>query len=234
MLRSSICLLAALAWIGAAHAGRPLQTEDAGVLEAGTWEVETFASRLSAGGDHATGASVQLARGVGLNTQLALAYERAKAGSDRAQGLSFNGKTGLWTGAGKDNPPALTLAWALASAKLDGERWRHAATELNLVYTRAVFERYAMHANLGHARDEQARQRATTWGLALEHQGHAVSGLTLAPMAELFGDDRAAPWWNLGLRLTLKPEVAFVDASYGRQIAPDRPALFTLGAKFAF
>ena len=38
-------------------------------------------------------------------------------------------------------------------------------------------------------------------GVAREHE-LAYSGLTWAPMAEIFGDDRESPWWNLALRAT--------------------------------
>jgi len=53
-------------------------------------------------------------------------------------------------------------------------------------------------------------------------------------MAEVFGDDREGPWWNLGLRWTVADEKFYIDASYGRQMASGRARLVTLGFKFAF
>ncbi|HET9821670.1 MAG TPA: hypothetical protein VFQ16_07575 [Burkholderiaceae bacterium] len=216
----------------AALAGRPLQTEDAGVLDRGACEVEGFHAHASAGGASALENSLQLGCGIGLDSQVALAASTARAGGDRERGLALGGKTGLWKAAG-DDAPALTLAWGLAWARADGAPRRHAATELRLVYSAPAFAGTVWHANLGHARDEIARQRSTTWALALEHEGFDL-GVNLAPMAEIVGDDRQAPLWNLGLRATLQPERVFVDASYGRQIASGRPRLWTLGFKIAF
>jgi hypothetical protein len=217
-----------------AHAGRPLQSEDAGVLEPGAWELEAASSRLSADGAGVTDNTLQLARGIGMRSQIALAWGRAHSGGASEQSLTLGGKTRLWQRDGGAQQPTLALAWALGSAREPGHAWRHAATELNLVWTHPVGDETLLHANLGHARDEIGRARSTTWSAAWEHTGHAVGGLTLAPMAELFGDDHGKPWWNVGLRLTLVPDVAYVDASHGRQTGAERARLTTLGAKFAF
>lgn len=225
-------LLLASVLPAAALAGRPLITEDAGVLERGACEVEGFHAQASAGGSSALANSLQLGCGLGLNSQIALAAATTRAGSDRERGLALGGKTGLWQAEG-DDAPALTLAWGLAWSRPDGQSRRHAGTALNLVYSAPAFAGTTWHANLGHARDEIARQRSTTWAFALEHEGFDV-GVKLAPMAELAGDDREAPLWNLGLRATLWPERVFVDGSYGRQIASGRPRTWTLGFKIAF
>jgi hypothetical protein len=229
---AAVTVAAALSLMAApAHAGRPLQSEDAGVLDAGAWELEAASSRLrSASTEH----SVQLARGIGWHSQLALAWGRTQQAGDSTPSITLNGKTQLWQRAGDGAQPALTLAWALGSAREPSRGWRHAATELNLALTHPVGDRTLLHANLGHARDETGGRRATTWSAAWEHTGYAVGGLMLAPMAELFGDDNGAPWWNVGLRLTLTPDVAFIDASHGRQSGDERARLTTVGLKFAF
>jgi hypothetical protein len=216
----------------AAHAGRPLQTEDAGVLDRAACEVEGFTARASAFGTALRENSLQLGCGVGASTQVAAAVARAKAEGASARGFELNGKTRLWQGAAaKDSePPALTLAYAIGWARASGDKTRHAATALNLAYSRPLGDEWTTHANLGHARDEIAKSRATTWGLALEHAGFGA----VAPMAELFGDDRDAPWWNLGLRVTALPEKVFIDASYGRQIVSGKPTLWSVGFKVAF
>mgnify|MGYP006335608167 CR=1 FL=1 len=216
----------------AAHAGRPLQTEDAGVLDRADCEVEGFTARTSAFGVSVRENALQLGCGVGASTQMAVAVARAKEEGVSARALELNGKTGLWQGAAaKDGePPALALAYAFGWARVSGDKTRHAATELNLAYSRPLGADLTMHANLGHARDEIAKTRATTWGLAFEHAGVGA----VAPMAELFGDDRDAPWWNLGLRVTALPEKLFIDASYGRQMTSGRPTLWSAGFKAAF
>jgi hypothetical protein len=53
-------------------------------------------------------------------------------------------------------------------------------------------------------------------------------------MAEIFGDDRGAPWWNLGLRYTLAKDKAYLDLSYGQQMSRGTPSLLTAGFKLVF
>lgn len=206
--------LACAAFSLSAQAGRPLQTEDAGVLERGACELEGATQRVSVDGARATEHALQFGCGIGFKSQVALNASTAKDGSERSRGLALVGKTALWSGAG-DNPAGLTLAWGLQWAKADGDSRRHAATDLNLVYSRPLPAELTLHANLGHSRDELGKQRSTTWGLALEHAGFGP----VAPMAEFFGDDREPAWWNLGLRWTVVPEKVFLDVSYGRQMS---------------
>jgi hypothetical protein len=221
-------LLFACAFVSQAHAGRPLATEDAGILEAGACELEGATARLSAFGAKARETSLQIGCGVGASTQLALAAASARAQGVSARGLALSGKTGLWQGDG-ESAAELALAYGADWGKESGDHWRHSGTALNLAYSHPLDDA-TLHANLGYAHDPQGGEHAVTWGLAFEHNGFGA----WAPMAELFGDDRDAPWWNLGLRFTALPDRLSIDASYGRQIASGRPALWTLGFNFAF
>lgn len=214
-----------------AHAGRPLQTDDAGVLDRRACELEGYTARLTAAGATARDLVLQAGCGVGAGTQLAVALSRASAEGERVRGIALNGKTRLWQGeAQAGEAPALTLGYAAVWDRSSGQGWRHAGVDAKLLYTRALAAHLMVHANLGHARDAAGGRSATTWGLAFEHAGFGG----LAPMAELFGDDREAPWWNLGLRWTVAPEALFIDVSHGRQVAPGTPRLTTLGMKFSF
>lgn len=78
-----------------AQAGRPLQTEDAGVLERGACELEGATQRVSVDGARATEHALQFGCGIGLESQVALNASTAKDGSDRSRGLALVGKTGL-------------------------------------------------------------------------------------------------------------------------------------------
>lgn len=212
----------------AAFAGRPLQTEDAGILEPRTCEVEGATQRLSSPPlPRTTENSLQLACGVGFSTQVALAASRTTVAGTADQGLRFGGKTELWT-AGKD-AAALTLAWGVSAAKASGGSWKDDVADLAAVFSAPALG-LSWHLNLGHERALQGRSSTTVWGVAAEHPGFGP----VAPMAELFGDDRGATWWNLGLRWTLREEKAFVDVSYGRQMNAAQPSLLTAGFKFVF
>lgn len=211
------------------QAGRPLQTEDAGILESKTCEIEGAAGRVRAAGiPSVRDTALQFACGVGANSQVALAVSTTSDGPDREHGLRLGGKSQLWSAAG-DDAPALTLAWGLSSAKATTGGWKTAAVEARAVMSIPAGP-LTWHLNLGHERDTRARSSSTVWGLAAEHEGFGA----LAPMAEFFGDDRGGAWWNLGLRYTIAKDKAFVDVSYGRQMSSGTPSLVTAGFKLVF
>lgn len=231
-LRSLITFGALACAVPAALAGRPLLTEDAGILDRGACEIESALSRLRAQpGSH--DAALKFGCGVGLDTQLALAAARARSEGQVQRGLELSGKTQLWQGEPDNagNAPGLTLAYALENARdPQRQRWRHASSLLNLVYSRPLPQTLQLHLNLAHFRDEQAQLRSTRWALALEHAGWGA----WAPMGEIYGDDRSAPWWNLGLRLELLPERLYLDAACGQQINAARARLWSAGFRLAF
>ena len=90
-----------------------------------------------------------------------------------------------------------------------------------------------LHLNVGHARDRIERTSSTPWGVGWEHGGLQAGGLTLAPMAEVYGDDHAA---LLVLASMLNEEVSVVrqklGASYGvyARVDSERPRLEIGGA----
>ncbi|MFM7290274.1 MAG: hypothetical protein ACKO6B_03465, partial [Planctomycetia bacterium] len=146
------------------QAGRPLQTEDAGILEAKTCEVEGVSARTRVAGassvhDH----SLQLGCGVGLNTQVALALSRSADSADRERGARLGGKTELWS-AGGDEGAALTLAWGLSSARGATGGWNTAGVDARAVVS-VPAGLLTWHLNLGHERDSQARSSSTVWGV---------------------------------------------------------------------
>lgn len=211
------------------QAGRPLQTEDAGILEAKTCEVEgaTARTRMAAAAS-GRDTALQLGCGVGAQSQLALAVSRTSDGTDRARGVRLGGKTGLWS-AGGDDGASLTLAWGLEGAKAATGGWKTSGLDARAVLSMPSGPA-TWHLNLAHERDTQARTSTTAWGVALEHEGYGP----LAPMVELFGTDREATWWNLGLRYALAKDKAYVDLSYGRQMTAGTPSLLTAGFKLVF
>lgn len=222
--------LACLAmWALPAHAGRPLQTEDAGILDKGTCEVEGATARLRETGlGTARESSLQLACGVGASSQIALAASRASFAGVSEPGLRLGGKTEVWKGAG-DDAAAVTIAWGISSVKPAGSGWKTGTLDAVAVASMPLAG-MTLHVNIGHERDVIGRTSTTPWGIAIEHPGFGA----WAPMAEIFGDDRDPAWWNLGLRYTLAKDQAYVDLSWGRQMSSARPTLLTAGFKFVF
>lgn len=229
MTRLNRTLLALLAGAATtAHAGRPLATEDADFLDAGACEWESFAAHTRTSGEaSARGGTTQLGCGVGLRTQVALAYSRARSDGATASGWLLGGKTGLLPREGEQT--GLTLAWGLTAAREPGQSMKHELSYLNLVATRSFVEGLTGHANLGWLRSESAHASTTTWNLALEKAvGHGVD-----LMGEVYGDDRTRPWLGLGLRWAASERLS-LNASWATQHDTPRQRLATLGFKLAF
>lgn len=213
-----------------AFAGRPLVTEDAGVLDRGACEIESFLSRASARGvPRLSGLSLQFGCGVGLGTQAALALAHERAAGETARALAFVGKTSIVDG-GADKT-SYTLAWGAVSVKPPGGSMKHEDLVLNGVASTPLGDAATLHANLGWTRTRSTSQHTVNWNLALER---GLSG-GVDVMGEVYADNRDRnPWLAVGLRWHAVPEKLFLDTSYALQTASARPRLFTVGLKAAF
>ena len=230
----SSAFLHALAILAALHApaqaGRPLATEDAGVLAAGECEFEAFAGRTRERDAPRLGeSSLQFGCGIAMRSQVALGWAREGAAGERSRSLALAGKTRLR--AGGEAATSFSLAWGAGRAGGPATPMRLESTYLTGVATTPLEGSLALHANLGWSHSRSAGASTTGWGLALEHSG--TSGIEV--MGEVFGDDRERrPWVQLGVRASVLPERLWLDASAGVQATPARPKTLTVGMKFAF
>jgi len=228
---ASAVMVAMLSLPPPAGAARPLQTDDAGVLDRADCELEGSGLRQRADAERSSQAGLQLACGMGWKTQLAVAAASARNVGVLSSGLALLGKHRLWEAQGGGE--ALALSWQLAEARTPGGTWHHEGSELRLIGTRALSDELTLHANMGHAHNVEDRMHSTTWGIALEHAPlHALPGL--APMFEVFGDDRDTTWGSLGLRYAAIADRLSVDASYSRPLKGGSRSLLTVGFKFSF
>ncbi|MCA3213744.1 MAG: hypothetical protein ING50_16420 [Burkholderiales bacterium] len=213
----------------AAQAGRPLQSEDAGVLERGRCELETAFARLDPqrGEPRQDAGYAQIACGAGGQTQLALApgFER---GDGRANTLTATGKTALRPLT--DHQAGVLLAYSLIGSQPRHQGLRLAGSAARLVVTMPRGP-WLLHANVGVLHNHDSGRDSTLWALAAERT--ALGGLDL--LAEVFGDDRdRTPWLNAGVRWRLVDERLSLDASYGVQTNGARARLATVGLKLLF
>lgn len=225
MRRSPFVIALALLAPEGAEAGRPLQTEDAAVIDPHSCELEGAHADWRAGGASQRQTGLQLGCGIGGSSEVAINVIRPRE-------AALNGKTRLASTSGPDGDAQLTLAWSLSHRPVE-TAWRRSSAGVTLVGSLPLSRWLTLHANLGHLRDEMARRRTTTWALAVEHGGWGEGGCW-QPMAEVFGDDRGEPWANAALRVVLVPDRVFVDGSHGRQLAGPRGRLTTVGFKLAF
>ncbi len=214
----------------AAHAGRPLQTEDAGVLDPGACELEAVLERAAAGPARARAQGLGVGCGVVTGLQLGVSVGEARAEGERARAAGLGGK---WHLAGNDDGPQLTLTAAAAWARAPGSGWQRAGAGIGLVASVPV-PGSTVHLGLDHGRDRLAGRDTTSWGLAWESDARPLGPLAWAPMAEVVGDDRDGAAFNLGLRLTVLAERLWLDASWGRRFSGERDRVATLGLKLAF
>lgn len=208
-----------------AQAGRPLQADDAPVMDPRSCELEGAHSDWRAGGHNARQSYLQLGCGIGWGTEIAVQALKPRE-------FVVSGKTQVFSTAWSDGDAQVSMAWSLAHRHVD-TAWRRSGAGLVLVASAPLSRDWVVHANLGHQRDELGRRRSTGWALAAEHNGLGDAG-RWQPMAEIFGDDRGHHWVNAALRLALVPEHVCVDGSFGRQLDRERARLATLGFRLAF
>ena len=227
--RCACALLSALA-CGAAHAGRPLVAEDAGVLARGDCEFEGVASRLGLEGPTATTGVLQLACGIGLQTQVAGTLGSTRSDGEHSLQAAASGKTALRDLT--DERAGVALAYSFIGMRPSGKGWRYDLTTLMGVVTVPVRKDLLLHGNLGASYSRIDRETSAIWAAAAEFLQVGGTGFDL--MAETFGTQRDPLWLNFGLRYTVVPEQFALNASFGAQGGSERAKLATLGFKLNF
>ena len=227
--RGLMLALAAATLGTSALAGRPLQTEDAGVMARGECELEGVAGRDD-GSPVTRELSLGGGCGVGHDTQLGLELARTRAGAPADSGLRLGGKTMLWQAPGSgDDRTAFTLAYGWSAARAAGASWGSAGVDVAAVLSIPA-EPLTWHFNLGLERDTGASQTTTVWGVAAELAPWGA----FTPMAEVVGNDRGEAMWNLGLAWEVVPERLTLDVSWGRQFEGGTAKVLTTGFKLSF
>lgn len=202
-------LLASLALAVAtapAHAGRPLATEDASLMEAGACHVETWLERTANG--HAFWA-MPACNPLGM-FELALGGARARSdGGPHSTVGAWQIKTVFEEAS--ENGPGFGLALA-------GQRERQGpgSTEFKAIATWPLRgDDLLLHTNLGWLRerggDLATPKSRATWALALDQ----AVGERIRVSAESFSATGQRARWQLGLSYELVPDHVQIDASLG-------------------
>jgi hypothetical protein len=216
-----------------AQAARPLDTDDTGIINARSCELEGARVLTRTLGVKAGNSGAALACGIGWGTQVGLGLSQSReAGQSRSRSAVLLAKTSLWSGPG-DDAPSLALGASLSRDKPAGGKWAGGNRQVRLLGT-LPWSSLTFHANLGHSRDQGSPSRSTLWGLAVEHEPLPVAGLGVAPLFEIFGDDHGDRWANAGVRVTVLPERLFLDLSLARQLVGDKARSTNAGFKLAF
>jgi hypothetical protein len=232
--RAASCL-ALMVLSSSAVAGRPLVTEDAGFIDRGGFELESYTHRQSARDTMAlSGFHVQSNAGIGFNTQLGIGvdtlrqYNPAFDTNESTGEYAISGKTGIKELS--DDAYGIAVAYGIDRTRAVGERFRDDNATINGAVTVPV-GKWLLHANLGWQRSRLAATTATTWAFAVERRA-AIGPLDLG--VETFGNDHDPAWIQVGARWVVQEDRTFVDASYGLQAGSTDARQFTLGFKLVF
>lgn len=202
----ALCLLC----VPPAWAARPFVTDDARLTTAGSCQVESWVRSY----EHSREAWVLPACNPGGNLEFTVGGGRARqdaaaATSDYVLQLKTLFKPLDAEGWG----------WGLAVGRVLHPEIEPGPNQTGNQYAyvpvTAAFDsdRVFLHLNVGWLRDRASRQDRATWGLGAEFYARP----RLALIAESFGDDRAPPYWQAGLRYSIIPELLQVDTTVGAQ-----------------
>jgi len=209
-----------------AWAGRPLVTEDAGVLAETECEWESFLGRQTE--PKVTLGATQIGCGIGSNTQVALGTSRERDAHTGSNYTTLSGKTAF------DNAdyalPRVALAYTLLGGREQTDYLNYISAEIKGVLT-IPFGSWLLHANAGLLHSHQEHASRVTWAVAAERLG-AIGSLDL--MGEIYGDNENSPWVQVATRWTAIPGQLYFDASYGIHTSGARSHMATVGMKLAF
>lgn len=210
-----------------ARGERPLQTEDAGVLDPGACQLQSAFARVGEGGMYERGGYAQFGCGISKGTQVQLAAGQSRSGGSRVDSLVFTGKTAVI--ALTDDRPGLSIAYSIQGAQSAAQSMRFTQATIKAVYSEPVGA-WLVHGNIGWARDLEGRRDSMLWNVAVERPALRAFDW----VAELYGDDRVPAWAGTGGRWWLVDKRIWVDASYALQLGATRSRLLTVGISGLF
>lgn len=206
-------LLAGLLIFGtsiAAHAARPMITDDARVVDAKACQVESWVKKNRDSTEYWALPACNFTGN--LEVTLGGALSRDETGT-RTTDVVLQGKTLF--------KPLETNGWGLGLA-FGNVRHPATQTDSNLIgdlyaYIPASFsfrdDRFVLHTNLGWLHEKESKQQRMTWGIGSETQLAERTWL----ITETFGQDQGKPFYQIGFRHWLVPNHVQIDTTYGNR-----------------
>jgi len=206
MRRSLLPLL--LAFSTAAHAARPMTTDDARLTDAQACQVETWL--------HLHGSDKEWwalpACNPGGNLEITAGGAFAYGNGTMQSGAQVVQMKTLFR-------PLSTNDWGIGLAAgyttqpgngHSGAPYFYVPTSFSLADDRVV-----IHTNLGYTRERENSQNRLTWGLGTELQATE----RLYVIAETYGQDKGNAFFQTGLRYWILPNRVQIDTTYGSQFS---------------
>lgn len=188
------------------HAGRPLVTDDARIMEARTCQLES-GYRHDHDGHEWTAVPACNPNGFFDAT---IGFARTQSQGATSERVVLQAKTVLRSA--PENGWGVGLTIGAIDQTRPGGSPRFGETYLNVPVTFSWHDdAVLLHVNAGLDRNRYGDGTHPTWGAATEIG--ATSRVTL--LAETFGTDRGRPFWQAGARFTLVPGRVQLDATLG-------------------
>jgi len=203
-MRPLFALLLLLAIGPAAHAARPMITDDARLTDAGACQVESWG--------HLHGSQHEFwalpACNPGGNFELTFGGALAYADGHQESGaMVIQGKTLL--------KPLETNGYGVGFAAGYATQPGSAHTGNPYFYVPVSFsladDRVVIHTNLGYTRERENQENRLTWGLGSEIEITPRSYL----IAESYGQDKGNPFFQMGVRYWIVPGHLQIDTTCG-------------------
>lgn len=203
-MRSLLALPGLLLAAQAAHAARPMTTDDARLTDAGACQVESWV--------HLHGGQREIwalpACNPGGNFELTLGGALSYSGTRQERGAQvIQGKTLFKPLATNGYGIGIAAGYATQPGSAhSGHPYFYVPVSFSLADDLAV-----IHTNLGYTRERENHENRLTWGVGGEIQLSAQNYL----IAETYGQDKGSPFFQLGLRHWIVPNYLQIDTTVG-------------------
>lgn len=203
-----------------AWAGRPLATEDAGVNDKGTCQLEAWVDRGTDLHHTHVAPACGLIDGLELGLEVDAPSHTSLDAHDILAALKWAPEHLTWHGW------RFGAKAAIAGEKAAGDSDRHYANWTALgIATYEFNDQWTAHVNLGHTYDKLTKSDSAIYGVA------ATYGVSerLMVFAELNGDNRSAATQSVGMRWWLLPETLGLDVTTSRTNATSDSQTWGIG-----
>jgi len=200
-------LLVGLAMPGATHAGRPLTTDDATILEPKACQLEAWVDRSRV----ATDSWAAPACNFGGHIEWQFGASRTHADGQGAFSQAYAQAKTVFISV-DDNPWGVGLTAGVQRFPLRETEsgWSNPYVIVPVSFQLGAPDRL-LHLNAGWFRNSAEKRDVSLWGIAFEAP---LGGIPLTAVGEVFGENSARPFYRVGGRWTQLAKNLDVDLTY--------------------
>jgi hypothetical protein len=214
----------ALLGMGYVHAARPMNTDDANIVDEKSCQLESWVK--------ATHTSVERWAIPGCN----LGGEVEWSVGGNAQTDDGLGKTQFWVAqakkrwvpVGENTVGISTTLGAMATRPAFGNKSEDKDYYFNVPVTVPLGQDRAVHLNAGWVNHQTLGVTRPTWGVG----GELPLSARIIVIAETYGEATMGTRYQVGLRMWVVPQRVQIDTTYGNQVGqPEHLRWFTVGVR---